>query len=188
MAGFALAPTPDSCALAAGAADLAARPLPKEEDRCRTSRTKNAREPQRGTSLQGLISTPALLPDPDVAASRWSTTADARLDAATITAAMSAVTQFGSSGRTNHHKSAAVELRRAANPEKDRTMRNLAQYPITLDEAIRAVERAVQDYDSVLQTLQPQEIPIGSIHGAALKDAASRLRRMGFATWDGKRR
>lgn len=57
-------------------------------------------------------------------------------------------------------------------------MRNIAQYPVTLEECIKAVERA---YEEEIDKAKSPDYPIGGIHIAALKDSANRLRRLLFA-------
>ena len=47
-------------------------------------------------------------------------------------------------------------------------MRNLKQYPITLDEMIQAVEREAIRHEMALQEMAPRHRPIGDIHGLAL--------------------
>lgn len=59
-------------------------------------------------------------------------------------------------------------------------MRNLEQNPITLDEMIAAVERAAKAHDEAMKKLG-SNASIGGIHGAALHEAASRLKRLQFA-------
>lgn len=62
-------------------------------------------------------------------------------------------------------------------------MRNISEYPITFSEMVHAVERA---YADELEKSKLPGYPIGGIHIAALKEAASRLRRIEFAVEDGK--
>lgn len=57
-------------------------------------------------------------------------------------------------------------------------MRNTAQYPITLDEMIAAVERAYAE--ECVKTRQPN-YPIGGVHCSALLEASQRLKRLQFA-------
>jgi len=64
-------------------------------------------------------------------------------------------------------------------------VRNTHEYPITIDEAIAACERASTEEIKRLTDLGP-EAPIGDIHAAALANAAQRLDRLRFAVWDGK--
>lgn len=59
-------------------------------------------------------------------------------------------------------------------------MRNLAEYPITLDEAISAVEEAQDAYMDNLKKLAANgyDIPLGDIHMPALVDAVNRLKAL----------
>lgn len=58
-------------------------------------------------------------------------------------------------------------------------MRNIAQYPITIDEMIAAVDRAYSEECEKART--DENYPIGGIHIAALKEASNRLKRLQFA-------
>jgi hypothetical protein len=60
-------------------------------------------------------------------------------------------------------------------------MRNTKQYPITLDECIKAVERA---YEEEAKKARQPGYPVGGIHMAALHDAYIRLQRLAFAVED----
>jgi hypothetical protein len=56
-------------------------------------------------------------------------------------------------------------------------VRNTDQYPIKLNEMIDACERASKEFTD---SLGPDS-PIGDIHGMALHEAATRLKRLQFA-------
>ena len=59
-------------------------------------------------------------------------------------------------------------------------MRNISQYPITLDEMIEAVELAATNETSKMKK-DFASYPIGGVYLAALREAAIRLRRLQFA-------
>lgn len=60
-------------------------------------------------------------------------------------------------------------------------MRNLAEYPITLDEAIDAVQEEFDGYVKCIEDTPAANQPIGDIHALALQDAINRLKRLQFA-------
>lgn len=60
-------------------------------------------------------------------------------------------------------------------------MRNLAQYPITLDEAIQAVQDEFDGYIKCVEETPAANRSIGDIHAVALQDAINRLKRLQFA-------
>lgn len=60
-------------------------------------------------------------------------------------------------------------------------MRNLAEYPITLDEAIDAVQEELDSYMKCLEETPAANRPLGDIHALALREAINRLKRLQFA-------
>ncbi len=60
-------------------------------------------------------------------------------------------------------------------------MRNLAEYPITLDEAIEAVQQEHDSYVKCIEETPAANRPMGDIHALALQDAINRLKRLQFA-------
>lgn len=57
-------------------------------------------------------------------------------------------------------------------------MRNLREYPITRDEKIRALERAIRETAERWEELQREgKLPVGDIHLAALTELLKDLRR-----------
>ena len=60
-------------------------------------------------------------------------------------------------------------------------MRNLAEYPITLDEAISAVQEELDSYLKCVEETPAANRPLGDIHALALQEAINRLKRLQFA-------
>lgn len=60
-------------------------------------------------------------------------------------------------------------------------MRNLAKRPITLGEAIQAVQDEFDSYVKCIEETPAANRPIGDIHALALQDAINRLKRLQFA-------
>lgn len=60
-------------------------------------------------------------------------------------------------------------------------MRNLAEYPITLDEAIDAVQQEFDSYMKCVEDTPAANRPIGGIHALALQEAINRLKGLQFA-------
>lgn len=56
-------------------------------------------------------------------------------------------------------------------------MRNISVYPVTLEESIKAVEKAYLD---ACEKERSPEAPIGGIHVAVLLDAVDRLKNLQY--------